>query len=424
MRTRKRSALAAVGVAALSAAFLTPAMAATPVVPADQAMYATDVTYGEAVPVNMDPLSSNHWMRLDPWNAVGPFDAVQSSGGLANDYFFSLAARTETTYTFGDEFCNVADWPTSPSDWANTDIQFSEVTFGSGPGWHPEAAQVFLTDAVVDGVAQTEPYYVGVVWNRIGVQYLSEADRLAQAASYYPDGRELATSVVQTDGVKQFIGFNLPANVQSAMGVKLVDVTKDVYAMAGTTMAQTYVDVPATGATFTVNGDPAVLANIAITVPAKGNTDGYDLDAIRVYKCAPVLGTKTATGMGTRILPKGTWFMYNSYTDSDPLAAGNNMTFPIQLNNPAVYPGNTIGTYTVVDMGGGQYQVTYDLDETYTTIIGGWEYGVDVVMTHLGITDDSFTATPAKDDNQDFDVPFTDGDGMFKVFAHFVIGFK
>ena len=66
-----------------------------------------------------------------------------------------------------------------------------------------------------------------------------------------------------------------------------------------------------------------------------------------------------------------------------------------------------------------------DLSLAIDTVIGGWEYGVEVVMTHLGISDTmTFTATPAKHDHQDFDVPFGDSDGSFKVFAHFVIGFK
>lgn len=430
MNIRKRYAFAAVGVLGLSAALLTPAMAATPEVPADQAMYAADVTYGDPVPVNMDPANADHWMRLDPRNVLGPFDASQSQGGAANDYFFSLAARTATTYTFGEKFCNVSAWPTTPSSWANTDIQFAEVTWGSGASWHPEAAQVFLTGAVVDGVPQTDPYYVGVVWNRIGVQYVTAANRLATAQSYSPDpARELATSVVQTDGVQQLIGFNLPANVQSAVGVKLVDVTADVYDLptttAGGSLAATYLDVAGTGALFTVAGDPAVQTDITVTSGTNGNTDGYDLDAIRVYKCAPELGTKTATGMGERILKKGTWFMYNTYTDSNLSTPGNDLTFDIQLNNPAVYPNNTIGTYTVEDMGGGMYNVTYALDPDYTTTIGGWVYEVEVVATHLGISNSmTFTANPAIDDNQDFGEPFSDSDGTFNVFAHFVVGFK
>jgi hypothetical protein len=303
---------------------------------------------------------------------------------------------------------------------------------------------VYLTGAVVDGVAQTDPYYVGVVWNRIGVQYLTSNQRLTYAQSESPDAaRALATSVVQTDGVQQLIGFNLPDNVQSAVGVQLVDVTSKVYDMPtilGRSLKATYVhfkdpaQVPPDpyaigpnllGDEFTVAGDPALPDSISRAPGKDGNTDGYDLDAIRVYKCAPELGTRTATGMGTRILTKGTWFMYNSYTDSDLAAPGNNMPFNIQLNNPAVYPNNTIGTYTVVDLGDSKYKVTYDLDEAYTTVIGGWEYGVEVVATQLGISESmTFTANPAKDDTHDFNAEFYDADGKFEVFAHFVIGFK
>lgn len=268
-----RKLLAVFMAIALTMAFLPGAsLGAIPAADATQ-MYATWVDYGEFLPVNVDPFNSYHPLRLDPNNALGEFDAVQSAGGIANSKFVGLASLSWSEYRFDERFVNVD---------GETDIQFAEVTWGSATGWHAEAAQVILTDAIVGGDFFDE-YFVGVVWNRIGVNYISAADRLAFAEGIAGDDRELAESIVETDGVKEWTGFNLPPCVHSAAGIKLIDVTSDVYTLA---YPATYLNVSGTGATIQAISLPipeAYSDEVSVLMGPDGNTDGFDLDAIRVW---------------------------------------------------------------------------------------------------------------------------------------------
>ena len=111
----------------------------------------------------------------------------------------------------------------------------------------------------------------------------------------------------------------------------------------------------------------------------------------------------SAPGLGTPILPKGTWFMYNEYS-------GGSSSYDIQAGNPK-NEENIIGSYQVTHNADGTYTVTYNFDG-----------GVAVVDQHLAISDSmNFTAKPGKDDNQDFGVPFADAGGHFYIFAHFSV---
>ncbi|MBN2395288.1 MAG: hypothetical protein JXC36_02365 [Candidatus Atribacteria bacterium] len=152
---------------------------------------------------------------------------------------------------------------------------------------------------------------------------------------------------------------------------------------------------------------------VKISSPATVNTDG-DL-----YKCDCVQ-SDTATGLGTPIKPKGTWFMYNSYGYSDDVN-----TYPgypeypedggywIVAGNPKNGP-TVMGEYYINNNLDGSYTATYWIDDTF-----------EVVDEHLGISNNpDFTAKPGKDDNQDFGVPFYDDDGKFYIFAHFAVECK
>jgi len=176
----------------------------TPVDPDDPAlvMYANDWEAGPIVPVNFAPYTAaTHPARLNPANALGPFDAVQSPPTAdptfnPNEYFFGLAAREWTHYTFGEEFANIAVYP---------DILFSEVTWGSG--WHVEAALVYLTNATVHGYDGYYPdndggfgYYAGIVWNKVGIQSVSAAQRLAITESYFGGTRDFQNNTFVQDG--------------------------------------------------------------------------------------------------------------------------------------------------------------------------------------------------------------------------------
>ena len=124
----------------------------------------------------------------------------------------------------------------------------------------------------------------------------------------------------------------------------------------------------------------------------------------------------TATGNGTKILPtsKSNWFMWNQYT-------GGYQCFALQAGNPKTGV-NIVGQYCIDQVGVNQYEATYHFDPV---TIGGFQYEVVVLNEHLAISDTlNFTAVPGQDDNHDFNVPFSDADGNFYVFAHFSIGFK
>ena len=113
----------------------------------------------------------------------------------------------------------------------------------------------------------------------------------------------------------------------------------------------------------------------------------------------------SATGLGTPLLSKGTWFMYNEYT-------GGSVSYDIQAGNPK-NGENIIGSYQVTNNGDGTYTATYNVNQ-----------GVQVDSGHLAVSSSpNFTAKPGQDANQSFGVPFSDpsGTGTFYVFAHFSV---
>jgi hypothetical protein len=97
----------------------------------------------------------------------------------------------------------------------------------------------------------------------------------------------------------------------------------------------------------------------------------------------------SATGLGTAILDKGTWFMYNTYT-------GGTATYDIQAGNPK-NGTNIVGSYTVTANPNGTYTVNYNFNS-----------GITVVDSQLAISaSPSFTAKPGQDANSNFGVPIT-----------------
>jgi hypothetical protein len=441
----KKGVWALVGAAALSASIVTlpSAFAATPDFPEDQAMYAVAYTAGDPAAVegvegvNFDAYNpATHPARLNPNNVLGPFDALQTDGATANQKFFGLAARTWTNYTFEQAFRNVGGTP---------DLEFAEVTWSS---WHTEAALVYLTGAKVleNNIAVPYPgddgygYLAGIVWNKIGIQGLSAAARDSIAQSYLPAGvtRTFAANTFSQVGNFGLSNFYLPEEVYSAVGVTLVDITADVHGLYEPTLSYHNSGALNNGCRVTLNpgwDGTSVITSADVTAVCglgiDGNTDGYDLDAIRVYKAAPEEASDSATGaqdsqtgFGERIKPKGTWFMYQTYTDPDPTTMQPDVCYPVQAGNPADGV-RIIGEYCITDLGGGQYVVNYDLDATIH--LGAWTYDILVPVEHLGIDNQapmSFTANPGTDDNADFGVPFSDSDGMFYVFAHFEVVYQ
>ena len=141
-----------------------------------------------------------------------------------------------------------------------------------------------------------------------------------------------------------------------------------------------------------------------ISSPVTVNTDG-DLS-----RCVCVQ-SDTATGLGSTIKPKGTWFMYNTYGEDDAY------WWFIQAGNPK-NGLNIMGEYWIEINPDGSYTARYWIAPTF-----------EVVDEHLGISDNpDFTAKPGRDDNANFYEPFddpdVDGDGIFYVFAHFAVECK
>lgn len=120
----------------------------------------------------------------------------------------------------------------------------------------------------------------------------------------------------------------------------------------------------------------------------------------------------SATGDGTRIRDKGSWFMYNTYPDGP---------YDIQAGNPD--DGiKIIGSYDVAK-DGDMYTVTYAMDATIE--MNGYIYDIVVVDEHLAISDaPDFMGKPGRDDNQDFGTAFYDADGDFYIFAHFAVEYQ
>ena len=151
----------------------------------------------------------------------------------------------------------------------------------------------------------------------------------------------------------------------------------------------------------------AIMAILYFTLPIST----FNPSMVSAYSTG---GEDSATGLGTPILSKGTWFMYNEYNVSN-VPDGSSVSYDIQAGNPK-NGVNIIGSYQVTSIGGGTYTVTYDFDE-----------GVTVVDQHLAISDSmNFTAKPGQDDNQDFGKTFSadaDSDGNLYIFAHFSVAY-
>ncbi len=134
----------------------------------------------------------------------------------------------------------------------------------------------------------------------------------------------------------------------------------------------------------------------------------------------PELGGDTATGSGTKIPVKGgNWFMYNNYT----AATSAESRLLRRSGRKPQGRRNIVGQYCIVKNPDGSYTANYTINPTIT--IGGFVYDIVVLDTHLSIKDSasSFTGSPGTDDNADFNVSFTDPDGVFKVFAHFSLDY-
>lgn len=378
----------------------------------------------------------------------GEFDAVTTTG--INEYFFGVASREWTKFTFGDKFMNIDDpieydendEPIIPEPHL-ADIKFREVTWGPLGSWHVEGALVFLTGATVkNSSGQIVPYtgsdggygyFAGIAVNKEGIEGFTE-DQKTEIRNKYADdfgvlGREFRSSTVEMDpppnATRATTYFHLPEEVVCAEGIILVDITDYLWNYDSTVgTPSTYTNVAGTGRqlTFVERISPYPLdtrMNDQIIAtesdPMNGNTDGFDLDAIQVYRCIPWRTSDTATGSGKQILKKGTWFMYNYYD-------GSVSTFDLQAGNPKDGV-NIIGSYTVKNNGDGTFTVDYDIDETITK--NGYVYDIEVTSEHLGISDTmSFKASPGTDDNQDFGTAFADADGKFYIFAHFAVEYK
>ena len=98
--------------------------------------------------------------------------------------------------------------------------------------------------------------------------------------SYFSGSRNFADNTFGTDGNFGVSQFNLPAEVVYATGVRLVDVTKDVYNMSGN--GASYLNQAGRMTASALSPPASSRSRYAILGPADGNTDGYDLDAIRV----------------------------------------------------------------------------------------------------------------------------------------------
>ncbi len=117
--------------------------------------------------------------------------------------------------------------------------------------------------------------------------------------------------------------------------------------------------------------------------------------------------------MGSRIKSKGTRFVYNQYPQ-DP--------YEIQAGNPDDEL-RIIGSYDVTDNSDNTYTVTCDIDGTI--LMNGVEHDIVVTEEHPAVSDNmNFTGKPGQDDNQDFGVPFSDGDGEFYIFTHFEVEYQ
>ena len=350
--------------------------AATPINQSN-AMFANNVVVGNRVDVQL-PSANN--ARLNPNNALGPFDAIQGTG--ANEKFYAVGAHEYSIFTFPHKFWNV--------DGA-ADIEFSEVTWGN---WHAEAVLVYLTGAYIRkpngsivsyGTADKgHGYYAGIAWNKIAIQHINVNARNNKTKSYLPGvNRAYEANQFSTVGNFAITKFHLPEEVVYATGIKLIDITKDVYNMGP--YANTY----------------------------NNNTDGYDLDAIKVYRYRPLNGD-SATGVGNTIRNRGNWFMYNIFNNYET------KTYQIQAGNPK--NENIVGNYTITRTNPNTYKATYKMDYHYAN---DYKYDVHVAKSHLAISDNLFrTAAPGREQNQKFNVPFNDNDGFFYSFAHFEIEYR
>lgn len=218
-------------------------------------------------------------------DAIGYTDAT----GELNKSIASMRYYDQVKFTFGDADNFLIG--NNPDDY---DIQLFEATVG---GWHPEAVEIILTNAIVlndDGEEESAgDLSIGIGLNNVGLMLLAESNvangaRVSplEADPRYADGDEdligmtfaqacdarglvIAPQVSELDGSTTFTRVEMPENLVSADGIILVDKTATLAKiMFGKTLNGVLMH------TYEING--AMYKYLTWT----GKNDGFDLDAI------------------------------------------------------------------------------------------------------------------------------------------------
>ncbi len=319
-------------------------------------VWANDVVANSARTKGISDSASNYrYILNNSLGAPAAMDYYDVNGAVDNSKVTSMRYYESLTYKFGDNDESVTIYNNPDSDKA--DLVLAEVTVG---GWHPEAIEIYLVDAVVDGQMQQEPYFIGVAFNNVGIM-LKDLGLLSDRGV---DGFA-QTAIVSGNYTMTNVWF--PENVESAQAVILKDVTagynQEPYVYNGKT-------------SFTING---IMYKWTTWTDKK---DGFDLDAVGAWDIEVVYSGEISVMTFKDITGDGLWDPHPSVNQT-PLAGINFMLLKwddaandFVFDRAAVSDENGLvafgkcgeGTYKVVEAFNAGFTQTSFLDGVYVVV--------------------------------------------------------
>ncbi len=210
-------------------------------------------------------------LRVNTGNALGGQNAYDFNNPLVpinNAGITALRYYENVTYSFGAPIVN------RPNDY---DLTLYEITQGA---WHPEAAEIWLIDAVVDGQT-VDKLYIGTVFNAPG-------NLLSKLGMISDNGIDGFSQELVQHGNSSEINVWFPENVSGAGAVMLADATHkyNIYNEANAGLLLSSFNIKDNGnIEYTFNGANSFRSGDAwykySTFLAR--LDGFDLDAIQAF---------------------------------------------------------------------------------------------------------------------------------------------
>lgn len=243
-------------------------------------VWANNATSGGAVGGISDSASGYRKLVANALGAPDAYNYTDVASPLDNTHIAAMRYHQSVTFTFGgtgDQPVMIYNNPdhdysafgegdviggiANGLGVAGYDLCLFEATVGA---WHPEAVEITLLNAEVDGAVVAE-YKIGVAFNNVGNMLLKNGYIVANGVEGFSQKNANVKNLSAT-----FVWF--PENVASAEGVKLRDLTAD-YNQAPYTNSLGSSQFSHDGITY----------KWTTWIPSPARLDGFDLDAIGAW---------------------------------------------------------------------------------------------------------------------------------------------